>query len=509
LLSLDEGPEIAPGRIYDGGPVAIVDIGSNSVRLVVYERLSRSATPLFNEKELCELARGVASTGRLNPAAIASALAALRRFTALTRQMGVSATYVLATAAAREAVNGAEFVASVEAVTGCKVAVLSGAEEARLTALGVVSGIHNADGIAGDLGGGSLEVVDVKGTRVGIGETFPLGGVRLEDASDKSVKKAEKIAADLLSASKVLSDTPSKRAFYAIGGTWRSLFRLHMRQKGYPLHVMHQYAIDPDEASEFCRMVSRRDLESLDSIEVVSRARRALLPYGAVVLDQIIKLMKPSHIVMSALGVREGRLFDLLDAEAKAQDPLIAACEELAYLRSRSPRHVHELFAWSSQVFSALGIEETDEEARLRRAACLLADIGWRAHPEYRGEQSLNIIAHGAFIGIDHPGRAFLALANFYHHEGLIDDALSPRIREIAPTRLLERARALGATLRVAYLISGAMPGVVSRARIESTSKQLILVLPSDLAPLGGSRVQRRLGQLAKMSGMEAVVRVE
>ena len=113
----------------------------------------------------------------------------------------------------------------------------------------------------------------------------------------------------------------------------------------------------------------------------------------------------------------------------------------------------------------------TTEEARLRHAACLLADIGWRAHPEYRGEQSLNLIAHAAFIGIDHPGRAYLALANFYRHEGLIDEALSPHIREIASTRLMERARALGATLRVAYLISGAMPDVVGRTRDRGARK--------------------------------------
>jgi exopolyphosphatase/guanosine-5'-triphosphate,3'-diphosphate pyrophosphatase len=256
-------------------------------------------------------------------------------------------------------------------------------------------------------------------------------------------------------------------------------------------------------------MVSRRDLDSLDSIEVVSRARRALLPYGAVVLDQIIKIMRPTEIIMSALGVREGRLYDLLDAKEKSRDPLIAACEELAYLRSRSPRHVRELFPWTSEVFAALGLDENDEERRLRRAACLLADIGWRAHPEYRGEQSLNLIAHAAFIGIDHPGRAYLALANFYRHEGLIDEQLSPRIREIAPTRLMERARALGATLRVAYLISGAMPGVVGRTRIEPRGQQLTLILPDDLAPLGGTRVVRRLGQLAKMAGMEAALTVE
>ncbi|HZP20692.1 MAG TPA: exopolyphosphatase [Bauldia sp.] len=488
--------------------MAIVDIGSNSVRLVVYEKLGRSATPLFNEKELCGLARGLAGRGRLDPEAMASALVALRRFRALTDQMRVSATHVLATAAPREASNGAEFIAAVEQVMGVKVRLLSGPEEARLSALGVISGIHQPDGVAGDLGGGSLEVVDVRRGEIGTGETFPIGGLRLEEASEKTLKKAEKIVADALAGSSVLQKG-EKRQFYAIGGTWRSLARLHMRQKGYPLHVMHQYSIEADEASDFCRMVLRRDIASLDSIEVVSRNRWPLLPYGAAVLDQVIKLMRPTEIVMSALGVREGLLYDLLPADEKARDPLIVACEELAFLRSRSPRHVAELAPWSEGVFAAIGLDETPEEARLRRAACLLADIGWRAHPEYRGEQSLNLIAHAAFIGIDHPGRAYLALANFYRHEGLIDEALSPHIRELATTRLMERARALGATLRVAYLISGATPDVVGRTRVEARGRALTLVLPPDLAPLGGARVERRLAALAKLAGMDPAIAVE
>lgn len=497
--------EVAPGRIVGGGPIGIVDIGSNSVRLVVYEHLGRSATPLFNEKELCGLGRGVAARGRLDPEAIAAALTAVRRFRALTDQMNVAALHVLATAAVREASNGAEFIAAVEAITGNKAAVLSGQEEARLSALGVISGIHDPDGVIGDLGGGSLEVVDVSGTSIGEGETFPLGGLRLEEAAEKSLKKAEKIAAEGLAASKVLGKG-GKRPFYAIGGTWRSLARLHMRQKGYPLHVMHHYSIAPGEASDFCRMVMRRDIDALDSIEVVSRNRRPLLPYGAVVLEQVIKVMQPSSIVMSALGVREGLLYDLLDPKEKTRDPLIVACEELSFLRSRSPRHVAELTPWSEMAFRAIGLDETAEEARLRQAACLLADIHWRVHPEYRGEQSLNLIANAAFIGIDHPGRAYLALANFYRHEGLIDEALSPRIRELVTTRLMERARALGATLRVAHLISGSMPDVIGRTRLEQRGNTLALLLPQDLGPLGGARVLRRLGQLAKLAGLEPAI---
>src|SRR5665213_2777765 len=504
----DGKPEDAPGRILNGGPVAIVDIGSNSVRLVVYEHLGRAATPLFNEKELCGLGRGVAARGRLDPEAIAAALTAIRRFVALTDQMRAASLHVLATAAVREASNGGEFIAAVEAVARVGVATLTGGEEARLSALGILSGFDRPDGVVGDLGGGSLEVVDINGSKIGDGETVPVGGLRLEGSSDRSLKKAEKIVSEALAGSKVLAKA-GKRPFYAIGGTWRSLARLHMRQAGYPLHVMHNYVMASGEAADFCRMVVRRDIDSIDSIEVVSRNRRALLPYGAVVLEQVIATMKPSSIVMSALGLREGLLYDLLDTKEKARDPLIVACEELAYLRSRSPRHVAELGPWSDMALKAIGLDETPEEVRLRHAACLLADIHWRVHPEYRGEQSLNLIANAAFIGIDHPGRAYLALANFYRHEGLIDEVLSPRIRELASTRLMERARALGATLRVAHLISGAMPDIVQRTRLEAKGKTLTLVLPADLAPLGGARVLRRLGQLGKIAGLEPAIVAE
>ncbi len=424
------------------------------------------------------------------------------------KQIGANALHVLATAAVRDASNGPEFIASVEAITGVKAMVLAGSEEARLSAQGVVSGFYQPDGIAGDLGGGSIEVVDIHDGRTGTGESFPLGGLRLEEAADGSIKKAEKIATEALAKSKVLTGG-EKRIFYAVGGTWRSLARLHMRQAGYPLHVMHHYTIDADEAADFCRMVARREIDSLDSIEVVSRNRRPLLPYGAVVLEQVIRVMKPSQIVISALGMREGLLYELLDVEQRAQDPLLCACEELSFLRSRSPRHAHELAEWSAMAFRVVGLDETEAETRLRHAACLLTDLGWRAHPEYRGEQSLNLIAHASFIGIDHPGRAYLALANFYRHEGLIDEQLSPRIRELVTTRLMERARALGATLRVVHLISAATPGVVNRTRLEKRGKMLALVLPEDLAALGGARVLRRLAQIAKFAGLEPTIVAE
>jgi exopolyphosphatase/guanosine-5'-triphosphate,3'-diphosphate pyrophosphatase len=500
--------ESAPGRLNGSGPVAIIDIGSNSIRLVVYERLSRAATPLFNEKELCGLARGTGADGELRATAVQETLAAIRRFAAIASQLRVTTVRVLATAAVREAVNGPELIAQVEAITGANVAILTGSEEARLSALGIVSGFRNPDGVAGDLGGGSLEIVELSGRQVGEGETHPLGGIRRDEQCGGVPRKANRIAEKLLSNSKVLANGRD-RNFYAIGGTWRALARLHMRQNGYPLSVMHHYVMERSEAVEFCRMVVGTDLSLLDSINTVSRARRALLPYGAAVLLQVINAMRPSLIVMSALGVREGLLFDMLDEDEQRRDPLIVACEEMSFLRSRSPRHVRELIPWTDMVFGAIGLDETDDENRLRQAGCLVSDLGWRAHPEYRGFQSMDRIANSSLIGLDHPGRAYLALTSLYRHEGLVDESLSPRIRELVSTRLMRRARALGVTLRVAHVIAAAMPDVINKVRVEARGDKLVLILPKDLEALGGARILRRFSQLAKMAAKQAAIVVE
>lgn len=503
-----EEAEDAPGRIANSTPIAVIDIGSNSVRLVVFERLSRAPTQLFNEKALCGLGRGVSSTGRLEQAAIDSALASIRRFAAINRQLKVGRVDVLATAAVRDAENGVEFISAVEEICGAGVITLSGREEARLSALGIISSIQNADGICGDLGGGSLELVEVAGNEYGSGETFPLGGLSLESASGGDRAKAQKIAAKALSESKVL-ERGKRRTFYAIGGTWRSLARLHMQQTGYPLRVMHHYTIDAEEAVEFCRMVGRHDVESLDSIEAVSKNRRPLLPAGAIVLGEILSVMKPAKVVMSALGLREGHLYDLLDIGQQAEDPLLFAAEEIATLRSRSPRHSRELAAWTDGVFATMNIDETPDEIRLRRAGCLFADIGWRAHAEYRGLQSLNMIANAALIGIDHPGRAFLALAIYYRHEGVGAEFASPRLREIASPRLIERARTLGGAIRVAHMISASAPGIINRTHMELRGNELTLVLPEDLRELAGERLMRRMRQLAKIGGWEPAMAIE
>ena len=372
----------AQGRLKIGQPVAIIDIGSNSVRLVAYEGLARSLTPIYNEKVLCGLGRHVATTGRLDEEAAERALRALARFRVLCKTMNVSDVFVLATAAARDATTGAAFLEAASKACGQGIALLSGAEEARLSALGVLSGFYAPDGLVGDMGGGSLELVDVSRASVGEGVTMPLGGLALQDMSGGSLKKAQKIIRSSLERAPEYLEHLHGRTFYAVGGTWRALARLHQAATDYPLHVMHAYMIDPADTLDFLHLVEGADAKTLKDIESVSEARRPLLAYGSILLEEIIRLGQPKEIAISAYGVREGVLYQKLDTATQKRDPLLSATEDLNLLRSRSPGHAEELWVWTSQFIDSVGLPETESERRLRHAACLLADIGWRAHPD-------------------------------------------------------------------------------------------------------------------------------
>ncbi len=488
-------------------PIAIVDIGSNSVRLVAYDRLGRAPTPIFNEKVLCGLGKGVATTGLLGTEAMASALSALRAFRVLCRNLGIADVRVLATAAARDARNGPAFLEAATAALGVEIELIGGTREAELSALGVSSGFFRADGIVGDMGGGSLELIDVwPSSTLGRGVSLQLGGLALLDASKGSPKRAAKIARDLLAKSAPIRSLEG-RTFYAVGGTWRALARLHMKTRNYPLNVMHGYTVPAAEALGLVSMIERMDVEAIGALAAVPSARRPLLAYGAAVMEEIIRLGRPRDVVISAMGVREGLLFESLDAAEQQEDPLFASAHDTNRRMSRSPQHGPDLCTWTDRFYASAALPEAVEDVRLRRAACLMADIAWRAHPDYRGDHALNAIANGTFAGVDHPGRAFLALAIAYRHGGGEGEAQAGLRALLSPERL-ERARLLGAAFRVAYLVSAAMGGVLPRTDLRCTRTKVVLSLPADLADLATERCFGRLKQLAKLIGREAEVKI-
>ncbi len=501
-------PLEAPGRLPWCSAIGIIDIGSNSVRLVVYEGLTRSPTPIFNEKALCGLGRALASSGQLDDEAVTAALHALRRYKVLADQMQVTTLRVLATAAVREADNGPAFHAAAQRILGTEIEILTGAQEAHYAAMGILAGTYAPRGVVGDLGGGSLELIALDEGGPGQGVTLPLGGLRLVDMTGGSVKKAAKVAEAAFSEVGFLRQWAGGD-FYAIGGTFRALATLHMSSIGYPLRMTHGYAVETKKLKPFLDLVRDTDPADLARIGTVSSSRGPLMPYGALVLRALIDRMKPARIVFSALGVREGALYDMLTDEQRRRDPLLAAASELGYLRARSPAHAAELVRWTDRLFASLGLDETVREKRLRHAACSLADIGWRAHPDYRGEQSLNIIANAAFTGIEHPERAYLALSVYYRHVGTSANGIDPDLPKLAGVRLVDLARILGATFRVGYLVSASMPGVLPRAPLKLDGDRLTLDLPADLADLAAPRIDSRMRSLAKLVGAtDAAIRI-
>ncbi len=475
-------------------PVAVVDIGSNSVRLVVYDGLRRSPTPVFNEKILCGLGKGIAITGKLDPMAMVRAISALKRFKTLTKQIGCHEVYAVATAAAREAENGETFIDDAEKALGVGISVLTGKEEARYAALGVVAGVPDADGVVGDLGGGSLELIDVRDGKLFDGITLPLGPLRLIDMSGNNMDRARVIVDEYLADAKVL-EALKDRSFYAVGGTWRNLARVHLSHAGYPLHVLHQYTMSRQQAKSIAEFVAGMSSSTLKDVKDVSKSRSNTMPYGSMVLERLIAAGKPRDIVCSVYGVREGFLYAKLPRKKAKLDPLLSSCWDFARRYARSPEHELELCDWTDQLFGAAGLKESEAEKRLRYAACLLADIGWRAHPDYRADRSMSMISQAAFVGVDHPGRVFLAMTIFYRYEG---ESLKDDLTRLLNEQDTERAHLLSSIFRLAYILSAAMPGMLPRIGLTlETPKTLTLTLPSKLKDLMGERVEKRLANLA------------
>ena len=486
----------AQGRLKGAQPVAVLDIGSNSVRLVVYERHARSLTPLYNEKSACALGRGIAQTGRLADANVEKAIDAIKRFALVARMMRVGKVHVLATSAVRDAANREEFVGAVEALMDAPVRVLTGEEEAHFAALGVVAGIPGFNGVMGDLGGGSLELSVVTGGTDTNGESFELGVIRLQDDADGSPKKAVGLVREKLKNS-VLTSREVGGQFAAIGGTWRSLAKLHLELRDYPLHMVQDYVVPAAEMISVCEeIIAAESLKTYPGSSSTSSSRRELVPFGAAVMAEVLRAGRFDSVVFSALGVREGYLHGLLSEAEQAVDPLIQGAEELSVLRSRSPAHAADLIEFTAQYFTAAGIVETAEEERLRQVACLLADIGWRAHPDYRGPQSVDSIAYGSLTGVDHPGRAVLASALAVRYDGL-KSKTATSLASLASPDMIKRGRLVGTMFRVAYPMTAAMPGVLPRIQFKLDGDVLVLQLPSDFAFLNGEHLRNRLSQFA------------
>ncbi len=477
-------------------PVAIIDIGSNSVRLVVYAGSARVPFILFNEKVMAGLGEGLSRGGELSEGSQQRALAALRRFRILTRQMEVGDERVVATAAVRVAANGAEFLDRVREI-GFDPDILSGDQEARVAGQGVLSAIPEADGIVGDLGGGSLELVDIAGGEIRRAVSLSLGVLRIKSTLAKGEAALEKKVAKTIEESG-FRKSARKRPFYLVGGSWRALARLDMLLTEYPLPIMHQYNMRSERPAELVPIIAELERLKLKNIASLSVSRVPTLPRANLLLKLVVDELKPSHLVVSAFGIREGLLYDGLDPATRTRDPLLEAAREAGRGLGRFAEHGALLDQWIAPIF-----DDEPEAARLRLAACLLADVAWQAHPDFRAERGVDMALHGNWVGVDGPGRVMMAQALFSNFGGGREFE-DQDVASLCSPDELRRASLWGLAMRLGQRLSGGVAASLKRSSIAIDGETLRLTLKGADEGLYGETVERRLRTLAAALGRKA-----
>lgn len=479
--------------------VGVVDLGSNSIRLVVYDRLSRAPLPRFNEKSLCRLGASLDADGNLGEEAMECVARALVRFVAIARAMGVEAPALLATESIRNAPNGEAFKARLEAESGLTVRILSGDDEARFAAMGVIAGFHEPNGLVGDLGGGSLEIAEVRGHRVGGGRTsMPLGALHIARRMKEDPKAAKKHVDETLRSN--LAEVVTGADFHVVGGGWRALAKVYLAQDDHDIPVIHGLEIDPDELRSLAKSLAAMDREELSSVPGVPRRRESTLPAAALVMDRTLKQLAPGRVLFSALGVREGWLYELLSEEERALDPLVAGCRQLCADEARVPAFAGALERWTER----LSMGESADQRRLRIAACALSDIAWREADDVKARLAFERILRFPLIGVTHAERAFLAATVHARYGRRADQDATGLLDDEAQ----DRAHVLGTAMLVGHRFSGSVPAILDHAGLHVGEDAVTLRVDERTSVPDSDAVQGRLALLAKALG-KADVSVE
>ena len=497
-MSLLKGQSPKPNRAFR---TAIIDIGSNSVRLVVYAGPRRNPAIIFNEKVMAGLGRDLDSTGAIAADAMERAIAALKRFQFIAREMQVDQMICVATAAVRDASNGAAFAAEAETL-GLALNIISGRDEAKTAALGVISAIPQANGIVGDLGGGSLDLAYVEDGDVRETATLPIGVLRLAALRERHGKNLNAHITQLLSEVEWLDQYPDL-PFYLVGGSWRAVARFDMFLTGYPLRVLHHYQMPANRPEELIKQLSDQERDDLRSISQLPNSRIDNLNDAATLLLVTEKHTRPSKFIVSAYGLREGLIYKNMADEVRQRDPLIAAAREFGKDQSRFGVDGSGIFHWLSDVFG----DDSDEWRRWFEAACHLADVGWQANPDFRAERGLEMALHGNWVGIDARGRMMIAQALFTSFGGgakpyplehdLIDDAM------------IQRAILWGLGIRLAQRITGGTRRLLDHSMLTLKDKKLTLAVETKVDAATGEVVERRLKKLASTFGVECEMIVQ
>jgi len=496
----------AARTLRDGADAAVIDVGSNSVRLVVYRVDGRAMTPILNEKVMAGLGRDLSRTGLLSKDGVAAALRALKRFATLLEAQQVRQVFPVATAAVREAEDGAAFAEQVRAETGFALRILDGADEARLSALGVSGGAPEAAGLVGDLGGASLELIEIGPKGPGGGETFALGPLTLAHPDGFDYTRLSEQISRTLGETRILKKRGGD--FYAVGGAWRALGRIDIALRNHPIGVLHHHEMTRAEVLKVADVVRKQSKRSLERLEEAAAKRAETLPYAAVVLERVMHIGQFDRVVLSAFGLREGVLLERMSKEALGVHPLTAAAEALAGRWSRARAFGAALEAWIAPMFE--GQSETlpaPRERVLRGAAARLADVGGPLHPDQRIEIMFDLVLRAPLAAISHVERAYLAAA-IHHRYTKAPPQHANAYRRLLNEEQRAAAAALGAALRLGADLSGRSEALLSCFEVMTVDGRLVLRVKRKVSHLMTEVAQRRLDYAAGALGLTAETKI-
>ncbi len=488
--------------------VAVIDVGSNSVRLVIYRVQGRAIWTVFNEKVLAGLGRDMTRTRRLAPEGVAAALGALRRFRAVLDGVKPDGILTAATAAVRDAEDRLDFIGRVRGETGFRLRVLSGEDEARYAALGVAAGAPGADGVVGDLGGSSLELIRLQGGVPSGGVTLPLGPFSLGLAKPFDAAALELAARTVIAP---YAERFQTETFHAVGGAWRNLALLNMNLSSYPLQVVHQYEMSAGEALSAARFVAQQSKGSLERVQGLNKKRAETLPAAAVVLQALIEQLGARRVAISAYGVREGLLFEAMAPDVRKEDPLVEGCATLAAQDATAADLGPGLEAWLAPLWSGLPpMFAPERETTLLAAASRLASLGAHLHPDHRADLVFEQVLRAPIAGQTHAERAFLAIAAFNRYTAATTNPAPGAIARLLSPDQVARARALGAALRLGCDLSGRSAALLKPATLAIDRTDLTLTVKSASADMVlGEQTAKRAGQLADALGLDLKIRVK
>lgn len=464
----------------------VIDIGSHSVRMVVYHAPVRVPLPLFNEKYYCALGQGLATTGKLNPKGVTLAHKVLARFMVMARRLGVDDITILATAAIRDAQDGAAFVQKVEQGCGVSITVLSGEEEAELAAKGVIASIHHPVGISADLGGGSIELAHINGADIREQSSFEVGALRLVDiGEDNPAAMAELIDRELGSIdwlSNVNSET-----IYAVGGSFRTIAKMHMRQTGYSLPILHEYCLSREEIDRVVALYGTLSSKEISELPSVPKKRAKTMFPAALVLQHLMQCSQAKRVVFSVSGIREGFLYGQLSSKQKQEDPLFSSAADLASLAGRHGHYADELFSWMQPLFA----EESGREQRIRYALCILSELAWTVDPNFRAKWAYHRVIQSSIKGLNHRERVMLASALFHRYK--VKCKNDRETLQLFSERDHLWAKCVGMVANLAFHISGGKQGNLHHAKLEVSGCDVGLSLDEEASPMRTEALEKRL----------------